>query len=47
MEGEVWRHDSVRYRQAADLGRENRWLKKLLAEAIVDNSALKDLLIKH
>jgi hypothetical protein len=47
MEGEVWRYDDVGGRQVADPGRGDRRLKKLLAEAVVDNSVLKDLLRKN
>ena len=43
MEGQVWRAGRVRSSPAEDFDDENAKLKKLLAEAMLDNAMLKDL----
>jgi putative transposase len=47
MEGEVWRHDVSEARKLKSLETENARLKKLLADAMLDNAVLKDLLGKN
>ena len=48
MEGEVWRDGCVSdARKLRALEDENRQLKKLLAEQMLDNAALKDLVGKN
>jgi putative transposase len=46
MEGQVRRHGGVRGQAAKTLEDENTKLKRLLADAMLDNAALKDLLGK-
>jgi len=46
MEGEVRRADVSEARQLKALKSENSRLKRMLAEAMLDNAALKDLLGK-
>jgi hypothetical protein len=47
VEGEVWRVGPVRRAAFEEHEDENRRLKKLLAESILDLAALKDLLAKN
>jgi putative transposase len=51
LESQIWRHDAVRRPEADQklkgMEDENRRLKKLLAEAMLDVSALKDILGKN
>jgi hypothetical protein len=46
-EGQVWRSEAVGGVAAEGLEDENRRLKKLLAEAVMDNSVLRELLRKN
>ena len=46
LEGEVRRHGRLGCAEAAKLEAENAKLKRLLAEAMIDNAGLKDLLAK-
>jgi hypothetical protein len=46
LEEQIRRHGSVRGQAAKALEAENTKLKKLLADAMLDNAALKDLLSK-
>jgi hypothetical protein len=46
LEGEVRRHGCVRAKRLKQLEDENAKLKRLLADAMLDNVALKDLLGK-
>jgi putative transposase len=43
MEGQVWWPGRIRARRLKVLADENAKLKKLLAEAMLDNAMLKDL----
>jgi len=47
VESQVWRHGVSDAKKLKGLEDENRRLKKLLAEAMLDNAALKDLLGKN
>jgi putative transposase len=47
MESHVWRDGNRRRQRLKGLEEENRRLKKLLAEAMLDNAALKDILGKN
>lgn len=47
LEGEIWRFDGVERARLRALEDENRRLKKLRAESMLDVSALKDLLGKN
>ena len=44
VEGKVWRHGGPNAKRLRALEEENGNLKRLLAEAMLDNTALKDLL---
>jgi putative transposase len=46
MEGEVRRHGRLGCQKLRGLEAENAKLKRLLAEAMIDNAGLKDLLAK-
>jgi hypothetical protein len=46
MEGEVWRPGGFRRQALKALEDENAKLKKLLAEAMLDNAMLKDVATK-
>jgi hypothetical protein len=46
VEGEVRRHGRIRGKRLKQLEEENAKLKRLLADAMLDNVALKDLLSK-
>jgi putative transposase len=46
MEGEVWGHGRFEAQKLRGLEAENAKLKRLLAEAMIDNAGLKDLLAK-
>ena len=46
MEGEVWRPGGVRSTRLRTLEEENARLKKLLADAMLDNAVLKDVAAK-
>ena len=47
MAGQVWRDDRFGPERLKSLEDENRRLKELLAEALLDNEALKGLLEKN
>lgn len=47
MESEIWRVGDLVSAAAEVAEDENRRLKKLLAEAMLDNAALKDILGKN
>jgi putative transposase len=47
VEGEVRWHERVEAKRLKQLEDENAKLKKLLAESLMDNAALKDLLSKN
>jgi hypothetical protein len=44
---QIRRHGSVRRPEAGGLADENRKLKKLLAESMIDNATLKEMLTKN
>lgn len=46
LEGEVWRDDSERDQEAAELEEENAKLKAMYAEMSLENRALKGLIEK-
>ena len=46
MESKVWRYDVSEVKRLKALEDENNRLKRLLADAMLDNAALKDLLGK-
>jgi hypothetical protein len=46
LEGQVWRHERIRSQTSEATRDENAKLKKLLAEAMLDASALRELLSK-
>lgn len=47
VEGEVWRMDSSEAKRLKQLEDENRKLKHVVAELMLDNRALKDVLSKN
>ena len=47
MEGQIRRHGGADAKRLKALEDENRRLKKLLAESMLDNAALKDILGKN
>jgi hypothetical protein len=47
VEGQVWRVEASDAKRLRALEDENRRLKKLLAEQMLDNTALKDLVGKN
>ena len=46
MEGQIWRLGRLRGKRLRALEDENTRLKRLLADSMLDNAALKDLLGK-
>ena len=46
LEGQIWRHGDIGREASAIAGRGDPELKKLLAESMLDQAALKELLTK-
>jgi len=46
LEGQVWRDGGLEAKRLKQLEDENAKLKRLLADAMLDNAALKDLMAK-